>query len=214
MNKIIQEFQKYTYLFPPFQRWLNKRQQISDWRLWMKKTPSLPLPHLMKQNILKDYALEYGLSILVETGTYKGEMIDALYDYFKEIYSIELSEMYLKKAQTYFRWRKKVKLIQGDSGYVIGKLINEIRQPALFWLDGHYSAGDTAKGEKNTPVLKELKCILSAEDLRHVILIDDARAFGKAEDYPSLDELRNFTLSLRRNVEIINKDDIIRILPK
>ncbi len=214
MNKIIQEFQKYTYLFPPIQRWFNKRQQISDWQIWMKEAPSLPLPHLMKQKILKDYALEYNFSILVETGTYKGEMIDALYPYFKEIYSIELSEMYSERAQTYFRWRKKVKIIQGDSGNVIEKLIDEIKQPALFWLDGHYSADDTAKGEKSTPILNELGYILSAEDLRHVILVDDARAFGKAEDYPSLNELRNFILSLRKNVEILNKDDIIRILPK
>lgn len=214
MNKIIQEFQKYTYLLPPFQRWLNKRQQISDWQSWMKKTPSLPLPHLMKQDILKAYAAEYGLSILVETGTYKGEMVDALYGCFKEIYSIELSEMYSKRAQTYFQWRKKVKVIQGDSGIIIGELIHEIRQPALFWLDGHYSAGDTAKGEKSTPVLKELKHILSTEDLRHVILVDDARAFGKAEDYPSLEELKDFVFSFRKNVDILNKDDIIRILPK
>ncbi len=214
MKKIIQEFQKYTYLFPPFQSWLNKRQQISDWQLWMQKTPSLPLPHLMKQDILKNYAVEYGLSILVETGTYKGEMVDALYDYFKEIYSIELSEMYSKRARAYFQWRKNVKIIQGDSGDIIGELIREIKQPALFWLDGHYSAGDTAKGEKSTPVLKELKHILSAKDLRHVILVDDARAFGKAEDYPSLEELQDFVISLRKNVEIINKDDIIRILPK
>lgn len=211
---MFQEFQKYTYLLPPFQRWLNKRQQISDWRSWMEKMPSLPLPHLMKQDILKGYALEYGLSILVETGTYRGEMVDALYDYFKEIYSIELSEMYSKRARAYFQWRKKVKIIQGDSGNVIGELIHEIKQPVLFWLDGHYSADDTAKGEKSTPVLNELKHILNADDLHHVILIDDARAFGKAEDYPSLDELRHFILSLRKNVEIINKDDIIRILPK
>ena len=214
MNKIIQEFQKYTYLFPPFQRWLNKRQQTSDMQSWMKKMPSLPLPHLMKQDILKGYAVEYGLSILVETGTYRGEMIDALYDHFKEIYSIELSEMYSKRARIYFQWRKKVKIIQGDSGNVIAELIHEIKRPALFWLDGHYSAGDTAKGEKSTPVLNELRYILSAEDLRHVILVDDARAFGKAEDYPSLDELKDFVFSFRKNVEIINKDDIIRILPK
>lgn len=163
---------------------------------------------------MKNYAVEYGLSILVETGTYKGEMVDALYDYFKEIYSIELSEMYSKRARAYFQWRKKVKIIQGDSGDIIGELIRKIKQPALFWLDGHYSAGDTAKGEKSTPVLKELKHILSAKDLRHVILVDDARAFGKAEDYPSLEELQDFVISLRKNVEIINKDDIIRILPK
>lgn len=214
MKKIIQEFQKYTYLFPPLQKWLNKRRHISDLRAWKGKPRSLPLPHLLKQKVLKGYALEYNLSVLVETGTYKGEMVDALYDHFKEIYSIELSEMYAKKAQRYFRGLKKVKIIQGDSGDVIGELIKEINQPTLFWLDGHYSADNTARGRKSTPIMDELNHILHAEDLRHVILIDDARAFGKSKDYPSMDELEAFIISLRKNVKIINEDDIIRILPK
>lgn len=174
----------------------------------------MPLPHLLKQDILKGYASKYNLSILVETGTYRGEMTEALHDHFNKIYSIELSEKYARNAQRYFRGSKKVKIIQGDSGDVIGELIKAIDQPTLFWLDGHYSADDTAKGVKSTPIMEELDHILRAEDMHHVILIDDARAFGKSEDYPTMDELKSFITSLRKNVEIFTEDDIIRILPK
>jgi|CXWL01.1.fsa_nt_gi hypothetical protein len=214
MKKIIQEFQKYTFLLPPLQKRLNKRRHISELIAWDGKPHSLPLPHLLKQDVLKGYAVEYNLSILVETGTYKGEMVEALSDNFKKIFSIELSETYAKKAQRYFRGQGKVKIIQGDSGEVIGELIKEIDRPTLFWLDGHYSADDTARGKKSTPVMEELSHILRAPDMYHVILIDDARAFGQSEDYPTLDALRSFILSLRKNVKVISEDDIIRILPE
>ncbi len=214
MEKIIQKFQKYTSLIPPLQKRLNKRHQIAELKAWQEKPRSLPLPHLLKQDVLKGYTLEYNLSILIETGTYRGEMTEALHDYFNKIYSIELSEKYAKNAQRYFRGSKKVKIIQGDSGDVIGELIKAINNPTLFWLDGHYSADDTARGLKSTPIMEELNHILRAKDMHHVILIDDARSFGKSEDYPSMDELKSFITSLRENVKIVTEDDIIRILPK
>ncbi|MBV6391445.1 MAG: hypothetical protein KPEEDBHJ_00653 [Anaerolineales bacterium] len=168
----------------------------------------------MKQEILKGYASEYRLSILVETGTYMGEMVEALRESFERVYSIELSEKYAQRARRYFCGKKNVKILQGDSGDVIGGLMKEIDRPALFWLDGHWSADETARGKKSTPVMEELEHILRAKDLRHVILIDDARAFGKSEDYPAMAELETFILSLRKNVKIFSDDDIIRILPQ
>ena len=33
---------------------------------------------------------------------------------------------------------------------------NTTKTPAIFWLDGHYSAGITAMGEQATPIFKEL----------------------------------------------------------
>lgn len=213
MEKIINILLKIASYFYPLQNFINKNRQIADLQTWQGKPRSLPLPHLLKQDILKNYAREYNLSFMVETGTYRGEMVEAMKNTFKKIYSIELSEKYARTAQRYFYGQKHVKIIQGDSGTVIGELIKEIDQPTLFWLDGHYSANDTAKGDKETPVMEELTSILKAADLRHVILVDDARAFGKAADYPTMKELETFVHSLRRNVQINSEDDIIRILP-
>ena len=74
MEKIIRKFQKYTNLIPPLQKWLNKKRQIAELEAWQEKPRALPLPHLLKQDILKGYVSKYNLSILVETGTYRGEM--------------------------------------------------------------------------------------------------------------------------------------------
>lgn len=214
MNRILQELQKYAYFIPPLQRRLDNKRQEKQLSWWQEQKPRyLPLPHLMKQEILKGYASEYHLSILVETGTYMGEMVEALRGSFEKVYSIELSEKYAQRARRYFHGQKNVKILQGDSGDVIATLIQEIDKPALFWLDGHWSADETARGTKSTPIIEELAHILRANDLRHVILIDDARSFGKAEDYPTMNELTNFVLSLRENVNIVTEDDIIRILP-
>ncbi|GJQ36693.1 MAG: hypothetical protein JETCAE01_27030 [Anaerolineaceae bacterium] len=215
MNKIMQEIKKYTYWIPPLQRQLDQRYQAADLAWWREQQPRfLPLPHLLKQEILKRHASEYHLSILVETGTYMGEMVEAMRESFEKVYSIELNEKFVQRARRYFRGRKNVKIFWGDSGYVIGELIKEIDRPTLFWLDGHWSADETARGKKSTPIMEELGHILRARDLRHVILIDDARAFGKSEDYPTMNELEAFVFSLRKNVKIYTEDDIIRILPQ
>lgn len=215
MNKILQELQKYAYWVPALQRRLDHVRQTKQLSWWREQKPRfLPLPHLLKQKILKGYASEYGLSILVETGTYMGEMVEALRESFGKVYSIELSEEFTQRARRYFRKRKNVKILQGDSGEVIGELLKEIDQPTLFWLDGHWSEDQTARGKKSTPIMEELDHILRAKDLRHVILIDDARAFGKSEDYPTIDELTTFLHSLRRNIDVFVEDDIIRILPQ
>jgi hypothetical protein len=214
MQKGIQEIKKYTHLVPPLQRWIDRRGQAADLARWQKKPRTLPLPHLLKQDILKGYAIEYKLSVFLETGTYMGEMVEALRDTFKTIYSIELSPKFAQRAKSFFRYCRNVTILQGDSGDVIGELIQKIDHPTLFWLDGHWSADQTARGKKSTPIIEELSHILHATDLRHVILIDDARSFGRSEGYPTLDELKAFIFSLRKNVEILSEDDIIRILPQ
>lgn len=214
MKKIKNELIKYAAFIPLVQGWLNKRQQNHDLQIWeQRKERRLPLPHILKQKILKGYVKDYDLKIFVETGTYLGEMVEAMKNNFDTIYSIELSEKFARKAQRYFKAEKNIKIIQGDSGREIEKIMQEIDRPALFWLDGHYSAGDTARGEKDTPVLEELLHILTAEDMRHVILIDDARAFGRLATYPTVEALKNFILSKRSNVKVEIQDDIIRILP-
>lgn len=213
IKKIKKELLKYTYYFPALQSWQDKKKQAADLEKWRKNPHPFMLPHLLKQEVLKKYAQEYHLSNLVETGTYLGEMVYALKDVFEKIYSIELSEQYAKRAQIYLRRQKHVKIIQGDSGDMVGELLREIDKPTLFWLDGHYSADDTAMGKKSTPILEELAHILRARDLKHVVLIDDAHDFGRAKDYPSLDELCSYIMTLCKNVEVTSKDDIIRILP-
>lgn len=168
--------------------------------------------NLTKQNVLLQLQHRYQLSTLVETGTYLGDTLFAVYPAFNKLYSIELSEHYYNKAKKRFKRFPKINLIHGDSGQELKKLVGQLSAPALFWLDGHYSGGLTAKGEKECPIFEELNAIFSSS-LPHVIVIDDARLFVGAKDYPTVDELRNYLQTHRPNYSLSIDTDSIRLLP-
>lgn len=192
---------------------INEKRRKNKLIEWGKNGRPVPPPHAVKQQVIIDFSNKFELNTLVETGTYQGDMVRAMKDYFSQIYSIELSEELYKKAKIKFSRTDNVKIIHGDSGIELGKLLNTIKPPTLFWLDGHYSAGVTAKGDKNTPVYEELTHIFNADLKKYVVIIDDARLFGKDADYPSINELRDFVKTHRPNFNIEVKDDSIRITP-
>lgn len=174
---------------------------------WVNCGRPIPAPHDTKQLAVLYYSVAYGLDILVETGTYLGDMIWAQKDYFQQIYSIELSKELFVSVKNRFKSFNHIKLIQGDSGEKIAEVLSEIESPALFWLDGHYSGGITAKGEKLCPIYGELSHIFKSS-MQHLILIDDARCFIGDGDYPSLGELNAYTVQ-NSNYQMNVENDII-----
>jgi hypothetical protein len=102
-----------------------------------------------------------------------------------------------------------VTILEGDSGVLLPDVLAERQEPCLFWLDGHYSAGVTARGDLETPILKELDAILS-HPWPDVVLVDDARCFGQG-DYPSIDGIRAMVADRRPKWSVSVADDIIRI---
>ncbi len=197
----------------PIGNWVRAKRHARKLEEWTRNGKPAPPPHIVKQRTLRSHAENFGLTILVETGTYFGDMVEAMKDDFGQIYSIELSKELYEKAKKRFRGVATVELIHGDSGTELGNLIGRIDKPALFWLDGHYSAGVTARGDQDTPIYEELTHIFDAPDKGHVIIIDDARCFGVDPAYPSIEELSNFIKSKRENVDISIEDDSIRITP-
>ena len=41
-----------------------------------------------------------------------------------------------------------IELVNGDSGFELGRIIDKINHATLFWLDGHFSGGETGRGKK------------------------------------------------------------------
>jgi len=193
--------------------WLSRDRQRDPLAEWERRGRPVPPPHLVKQRVLRGYAERYRLKIFVETGTYRGDMVEAMKHLFHRIYSIELSDTLFAAAQRRFRRDSHIELLHGDSSQELGRIMERVDQPVLFWLDGHYSAGDTARGEKDTPICDELAEIFRAPDLGHVIVIDDARCFGSDPAYPTLPALREYVWSRRPHARIVVEDDSIRITP-
>ena len=178
---------------------------------WQKIGKPIPPPHLIKQETVKEYAYKFSIDILIETGTYKGDMVTAMKDIFNQIYSIELSNNLYVKAKERFANASNIHIIQGNSAKVLPNLLTSIKQPCLFWIDAHYSGDITVKENLNTPIWEELKHIFAHTIKDHVILIDDARCFRGQEDYPTIKDLRNFITREKPSWVFEVKDDIIRI---
>ncbi|MCB9034057.1 MAG: hypothetical protein H6553_09485 [Chitinophagales bacterium] len=189
---------------------IRHRRYKNNYNQWINNSNnSLPVPHYVKQLTINKIKQEFNFDVFIETGTYLGDMIYAQKDNFKKIYSIELSDMFYKNATNFFKDYKHVKLYQGDSGEEMEKIVNELDEPAIFWLDGHYSGGNTAKGDLNCPIIKELSAIYKSRFKNHIILIDDARLFVGENDYPSLDEIKESILMYNDNYSISVENDII-----
>lgn len=188
---------------------IRARLEVARWDAAGRPAPP---PHVVKQRVLRQYARDHGLRVLVETGTYLGDMVHAMKPHFDRVYSIELSDELHEQARRRFAGDDHVTLLRGDSGVVIRQIVAQLRQPALFWLDGHYSGGNTASGARGTPVLEELGHILDAPDLGHVVVIDDARLFGTDPAYPTILALEAFVLARRRCIVTV-ADDSIRVVP-
>lgn len=184
-----------------------------EYTRWKKTGKSLPPPRIIKENTIEKYLKSTGYSTLVETGTYWGDMIFAHVKKFKKIISIELDSALSRRAEKRFKNYSHVKIIQGDSAEKLQNVIDQIEEPVIFWLDGHYSGGVTALGSKVTPIFEELKIIFSKK-LDHVILIDDARLFTGNDGYPTLENLKNFILSNKPKCEIQVCDDCIQVILK
>jgi hypothetical protein len=178
---------------------------------WIREDTPIPPPHDIKQLAILYYGAANGIDTLVETGTYLGDMVWSQKDFFRKIYSIELSSDLYERAKRRFSGTGNVELLQGDSSQKLAEVIRELKAPALFWLDGHYSGGITAKGEKECPIFEELTHIFTSE-MPHVILIDDARTFVGANDYPTITELAEF-IRAQGNHTIRIQNDIIVLLP-
>jgi len=180
---------------------------------WILKKCPLPPPHIVKQKAIREYKEKYGYRVFVETGTYMGDMVEALKNEFKKVISIELSEELYSQAVERFIKDMNVEIINGDSGLILSNIIEKINEPAIFWLDGHYSGGITAKGEKVCPIYEELNAILEQKHFKHIILIDDARLFGVNKEYPDIDSLTAFIKQTGAIYHVDVKHDIIRYLP-
>jgi hypothetical protein len=180
---------------------------------WKQRGRPIPGPGPFKQTVLFSYGQEFGLETLIETGTFAGDTPAALKHAFRRIYSIELNPELVRRVQERFREDAHISILHGDSEKRLPEILAGLREPRLFWLDGHDSGGVTALGPKVTPILGELEAVLAHPVPGHVLLIDDARDFRRDKGHPTLEELQAFIAARRPDLRFAVEDDIIRVTP-
>ncbi len=194
---------------------------LEDWRRTalyrrhiLKHGFLLPLPPFIKRSIILRYALAYNCQTLVETGTQYGDTPWLFRERFETIYTIELSPPLAAMARRRFRRFPHIKVVEGDSGQKLAELLPMLQSKTLFWLDGHYSAGLTARGSTDCPIYAELQSIATLCPVPYVILIDDARCFGRDKDYPSFTDLEAFVRKAIPSHHMGVNNDIIYLIPE
>lgn len=183
-----------------------------DYWYWKLRGQPERSPHLVKQRAVREYAERYGLRVLVETGTYYGEMVAAMKNRFDEIHSVEYDSRLAGRAQKKFAHWKHVHIHEGDSQLMVPGILETLRQPALFWLDAGYYGWAGRQGDKRR-LTAELEAILRHPVAGHVILMDDARGLTGQNGAPTVADLAHRIEAdfPGRNLEV--KHDILRITP-
>jgi hypothetical protein len=169
---------------------LDYARRIPEIIEWLNRGCPAPPPAPIKRKVILSCLTRFQIENFVETGTHMGDTLaEVAFNPKIVCHSIELDDLYFYRAKQRFADYKNVELYHGDSARMIIPIIERLTSPALFWLDGHYSGGETGHGAKATPVSEELTAILDAPQRGHVILIDDMHCFNGCDDYPHLDEL-------------------------
>lgn len=180
-----------------------KTTSLPDYLMWkLRGSPGPKVPHRVKERAVRRAGRDFGLQTLVETGTQYGQMINAVKRDFQQIYSVELDAKLFAAAKRFFAGDSHVHLLQGDSGTVLPALIEELKGPALFWLDAH---SDTS------PLVRELGAILASATAGHAILIDDAHRFDGDFWGATLGQIRELVASRAPDYEVVVRDNIIHV---
>ena len=172
------------------------REQLDSIRSLHRRNWEEPSPRIVKDFVLAKWG---GRGVWIETGTYYGETTEMLARIAQKVYSIEPSFELVELAKKKFMSVDSVSILPGTSEQVLGNLLSQIiKNETLdisFWLDGHYSEGNTFLGENETPIVQELDAISGfiPRFSEITILVDDVRCFRpqipRWRSYPDLNYL-------------------------
>lgn len=170
--------------------WLANWREIREWRARQYAAPSPP--RIKRACLLRNGTPD---STWIETGTYRGDTTAFIAKSARKVISIEPAPSLWEQASKRFKDVSHVEILNGTSEDVFPELLGHLNGRINFWLDGHFSGGETFEADSHTPVREELDAITRHRDNFDsiVVLIDDIRCFDPEDptyaSYPSLDFL-------------------------
>ena len=173
---------------------LNHLKPFENFYFWKNNEfNSNEIPQAIKLATIIRYKVED--SIFIETGTYLGDTTAALEKYFVKTYTIEPDLKLYNLAKNRFKDSQKITCINNTSEDSLVDLVKGLTGSVTFYLDGHYSLGNTFLGDLSTPIRFELSVISQfLDNFQNVsVIVDDIGAFGSGNlesgDWPRRIEL-------------------------
>lgn len=155
--------------------------------------------------------LKYTNDYFIETGTYQGDTIEIIKNSkkYKNIYSVELSDVFYYNCVTRFINDNNIKIFKGNSRYDLIKIIHNINSNITFWLDGHWSGVANVGCDKDLlcPVLYELDQIKNHHLKTHTIIIDDIRLMDGSHFEVTTEQIIKKIYEINPKYKILFYDD-------
>jgi hypothetical protein len=162
---------------------------------WLSSRMPLPAPQAIKIEFITRYSNPD--TTWIETGTYLGTTTEALAKISKWVISIEPSEELYNKSLRRLSAFNNVQLLNGSSEDLFNSVCTQVSGSVSFWLDGHFSGGETFKGEQDCPIEYELAAISQHLPIyeRVCVYIDDFRLFRDTREQNSDYPLKSFLVN-------------------
>jgi hypothetical protein len=119
----------------------------------------------------------YDIPLFVETGTYEGDTALWASSVFPRVITIERSAAQHERAVRRLAAASNVVCMLGDSRTQLAEIAAGLDGPAVFWLDAHWSGGETYGSGDECPLLGELAALAAARAPRFVF-VDAVRRLG------------------------------------
>jgi hypothetical protein len=149
----------------------------------------------------------FGLTGMIETGTFLGETALWASNKFERVATIELNPEYYKVAERALDGTHNVLMISGDSREWLAPICRgRNNKPTLFWLDAHFYNGVDDLDPKGCPILDEIKIVNENFFGKHVIMVDDYTMLNRWFESENIISLLRDIQGHDREVRII--DDI------
>ncbi len=161
----------------------------------------------------------FDIQDFIETGTFLGETAVWAAGIFPRATTIEAAEGLFTRTSQRNRRVTNLKFLHGDSSVELPRVLHDLSGPALLWLDGHWSDGETFGAGKECPLLDELAAV-AASPFAHFVFIDDARLFAAPPpaphdiaQWPTLDAVMSALRPAGRTPYIVYIEDVIVAVP-
>ena len=174
--------------------------------------------HGIPKELILQFQRDFASELFVETGTFQGTTTHWASQHFRNVLTIEASPELYHTAKTRLKDCKNIEFKLGSSDAVLEEIANTIEGPTVFWLDGHWSGGETYGAQNECPIRGELHAISQLEH-PNLVLIDDASYFLAPpprphcpEQWPSLKELMECIDRFAREQHLIVFDDVMIVV--